>query len=411
MNQSSPHMPTEAYSAPTGPVERPVPLQARQRLQVLQRFLAQDPGNQGLLTDAFDMALAAGAWEDAAALIEQGMQDAASLPAWHFRRATLLIARQAYADARAVLETLAASEGMHAGIVHNLAWIAFREKDYAACCAQLHPFIEQEYSQTGAPPEMASLQCLWLRGMHRAGAFDDALDWAHRHARQLTPAAAGVASLIAVDAAQFEQAQRWADHALTQPDAPQEALVARASVALWQQDARTAEYLLNAAIHNAPEDGRTLSTTAFLALQKLDLATARQRFEYAVQRLSEHIGTWHGLGWTCLLQHDLVRARVAFEAALVLDRNFAESHGALAVLLALGGQSDGQSAGQSAATARAEAEAFIERALRLDRACLSARYAQAVLNGEAQDADAIRKLAERLLGGRVNVGDPRGPAS
>ena len=45
----------------------------------------------------------------------------------------------------------------------------------------------------------------------------------------------------------------------------------------------------------------------------------------------------------------------------------------------------------------AAAKEHIERGLRLDRACLSAQYAQAILNGEAGDAQG---LVQRLLGGR-----------
>ncbi|HSW18711.1 MAG TPA: tetratricopeptide repeat protein, partial [Ramlibacter sp.] len=100
-----------------------------------------------------------------------------------------------------------------------------------------------------------------------------------------------------------------------------------------------------------------------------------------------HIGTWHGLGWTQLLLQDLDGARASFETALELDRNFAENHGGLAVILAL----------QKQAQAARE---HIELAQRLDRANLSSRYAQALLSGEAQDTQAIQRLAQRLLGGR-----------
>lgn len=95
-------------------------------------------------------------------------------------------------------------------------------------------------------------------------------------------------------------------------------------------------------------------------------------------------------GWALLLQEKFDEARQAFEAALALDRNFGESHGGLAVVLAMQGL-------------HAEAEQLVERALRLDRAGVSAQYARAVLRGEARDPSAIRQLATRLLGSRTTV--------
>ena len=100
-----------------------------------------------------------------------------------------------------------------------------------------------------------------------------------------------------------------------------------------------------------------------------------------------HIGTWHGQGWAQLLDHDLEAAQKSFGTALEMDRNFSESHGGLAVVLALRKQD---------VLARQHAE----KALRLDKNNLSGRYAQALLNGEVKDTVAIRKLAQRLLAGR-----------
>lgn len=88
-------------------------------------------------------------------------------------------------------------------------------------------------------------------------------------------------------------------------------------------------------------------------------------------------------GWACVLLADWPEAQRAFDTALQLDRNFAETHGALAVVQVHRGQAE-------------VARATIERALRLDRTCLSAHYALALV-GSAQDADRLRALAQRLL--------------
>jgi Tfp pilus assembly protein PilF len=103
--------------------------------------------------------------------------------------------------------------------------------------------------------------------------------------------------------------------------------------------------------------------------------------------MPDHIGTWHGLGWTALFLHDLAGAQAAFQHALELDRNFGESHGGMAVVLARTGQ-------------RAAAEEAVEIALRLDRHGMAAHYARAVLDGQADDSAQLQRLAARLLKAR-----------
>ena len=79
-----------------------------------------------------------------------------------------------------------------------------------------------------------------------------------------------------------------------------------------------------------------------------------------------------------------------FARALELDRNFAESHGGLAVVAALSGD---------AQAARAHAQ----RALGLDAECVSARYAASLLAGEIRDEATFREVARRLLSGRGDL--------
>jgi Tfp pilus assembly protein PilF len=100
--------------------------------------------------------------------------------------------------------------------------------------------------------------------------------------------------------------------------------------------------------------------------------------------MPSHVGTWHGQGWCELLQRRYASALDAFERALALDRNFAETHGGLAVVHARRGDRDA-------------AMQAIERAMRLNKHGFAARYAQAVLEGKADDADAMRALAGSVL--------------
>lgn len=199
------------------------------------------------------------------------------------------------------------------------------------------------------------------------------MQWAHQlaQAQQLPPAMAGVASLAALDHEQFGLAQLWAAQALEhvqEGDKPLEALVTLASLALGERNAPKAQALAVEALRLQPGDGRAWSALAFADLLAGDPATACQHFDNAIKAMPNHIGTWHGLGWAQLVQHQLPAAQSTFETALALDRNFAESHGGLAVVLALQQQT-------------AQAQEHAKLALRLDPASLTARFAQALLQG------------------------------
>uniref|UniRef100_UPI00037FB6E4 tetratricopeptide repeat protein n=1 Tax=Cupriavidus sp. UYPR2.512 TaxID=1080187 RepID=UPI00037FB6E4 len=216
--------------------------------------------------------------------------------------------------------------------------------------------------------------------------FDDGLrGFEQRLATHLVSAdALGVASLMALDGGRLAEARVWSERALEANPDQIEALVSRGSLALGDQQTRIARASFERALTVNALDGRSWSGLAFANMleQRLDLAL--EAFQRAVANMTGHIGTWIGLGWCQFLRRDVSAARDAFERALHLDRNFAESHGALAVALAAQGL-------------RAEAEIEIDIALRLDRTSLSARYAQGILSGEVDDPQAFLRLAQRVL--------------
>ena len=91
-----------------------------------------------------------------------------------------------------------------------------------------------------------------------------------------------------------------------------------------------------------------------------------------------HVGSWHVLAWAQLLSGELDAAEENFNRALDLDRNFAETHGGLASVAAIRGE-------------KTKAEHLIDVALRLDQDCLSAKFAQSVLVGNAGDSAKARQ--------------------
>ncbi len=374
---------------------------ARQRLDRLEGFLRADPSNNTLLLDAFETALTCGEWERARFHLRHGESLGTEPLAWRLREGDFWLAQQNYDEAQRVLDALARTPNPPAGfsevLLHNLAFIDLRRGRLAECVARLAPSVEKSSGHRDSagqrPPTAArALQKLWLRALHLQGELDRAIGWAKEAEKQngLDPQAAGVASLIAIDASDFVAAQHWSVASLQAgipAEHPPEAFVTQASLALARGDARQAVRFADLALERHPDDGRAWSTRGFAALLAGDLHAAHAAFVRALSVMGKHIGTWHGLGWTQILQGDLTAARASFEAALALDRNFAESHGGLAVVLAM------QQIPQ-------EAETHAETALRLDKSNLSGRYARALLNGEVKDAEDLQRLARRLLGGR-----------
>lgn len=154
---------------------------------------------------------------------------------------------------------------------------------------------------------------------------------------------------------------------------------------LARQDAAQARTQARAALQISPRDGRAWSAHAMADLLAGDLPTALAHFDNALATMPGHIGTCHGKAWAQLLSSDLPGAQRSFTSALDLDRNFAESHGGLAVALQVRTE---------------EALQHIERALRLDAFNLSGRHAQAIFGGEIRDLESFQVLAKRLLRGQ-----------
>ncbi|NML42935.1 tetratricopeptide repeat protein [Ramlibacter sp. G-1-2-2] len=351
------------------------------RLGQLQAWLAEDPDNPALLADACDSAIAAGAHEEAQAHLATASRLRLDPAAWSFRQARLCIARRELERAAELLQQLAATEGEHPVLAHDFAYVRLLQGDAETCRSLLEPWLTRDC----APQPLEAIQALWLRAMHASGLVEDAWSWLQQQEAARLPAGLrGVASLLAVDAEDFAAARTLAEAALAVHPMHPEALVARATVALAEQQVESARGWLAQALQANSDDGRTWSMLGLASLQAREFALAQAQLERAVQALPRHIGSWHALGWACLLQQDLPGAHQAFAQALALDRNFAESHGAVGLVLALRGH-------------REAAQGQLALAARLDPRNVTGRFAQALLRGEIGDAARLQALAHRLL--------------
>jgi tetratricopeptide (TPR) repeat protein len=357
---------------------------APQRLSQLEAFLQQDPANLTLRADAVHAAIAQGLLDRAAQLAQALPPALAQTPEARHLQATVLLAQGHYAEARELLQALLA-EGIDApAVTFNLGYACLRAGDAEAAVQVLQPLL----AQADAPE--ATLAWL-MRALHQLGRPDEAVAaWQAAAPALKTAEAHAVASLACLDTDRPDEARRLSEAALAQGSTLAEALVTRATLAVGEGNETLAERLLAQARSALPDDGRIFTTVGTARMARTDLAGAEKAFRQAVALMPQHVGTWHALGWCQILSGQLEAARQTFDTALALDRNFGETHGGLAVIDALEGKTQAAQEG-------------IARAERLGRDGMAYRYAQAVLAGQAGDAEKLRTLALRLLGRRSDV--------
>jgi tetratricopeptide (TPR) repeat protein len=378
---------------------------ARSRLGRLESFLVEDPHNQSLLTDAFETALSCKEWARADMVLAQGLASGVEPWSWRLKQADWLLAQYRYGEARAALLALQqeaeAPPTMGAVLAHNLSFIDVQEGAFHDSVTRLASWMELGHVDVAAeaatdaaadPTLKQALQTLWLRSLHRTGELDRAMAWtrAADAAHTLSPQAAGVAGQIALDADDLAMAERWTALSLEQGQPTLESLTTAASLALGQSDAEATRKWCTAALQLKPDDGRARSVMGFGDMLAGDMPQAEQSFRQALQTsMAEHIGTWHGLALSLVLQGRLDEAQALYEQTLEMDRNFAESHGGLAVVLALKQQPE-------------LAQQSLDRALGLDKRSLSAAYAQALLApGGMEKSQTLLRQFLRKSGVRV----------
>ncbi len=359
-------------------------LELVQRLTRTEGYLQVDPGNKDLLAMAIDLGLATGDIARAEQHARAACQRFPDDPFFIYRAGHVLVAQSNWRDAATLFAGLLASHA-NVNVAYSLADCQVRLGDHQAAYDTMLPYRDD-------PALLPEAVILLVRVMHHLADFAGANELIAQQQERLSadPIFLGAASLLFFDEGKIEEATAMSDAALAAGKRPLEALVVNASLALGRADAETAIERYNEVLARDPREGRSWSGLGMASLLRRDLGGAGVQLEQAVKYMPTHIGTWHALGWCRLFSEDMAGASDAFDSALLLDRNFGESHGGVAVVAALKGQ-------------REVAEAAIERALRLDPQGLSARYAQMVLSGQTADPERFRAIAHRLLSTRTTM--------
>jgi tetratricopeptide (TPR) repeat protein len=350
------------------------------RLQLLEQMLAQDPGNDLLQADVYQLALDSGDHARAQAVVEAALAANPSSVDWRFKLASICITQRRLEEAGALLLALDADLPGNAAILHNRAFVLFLQGKYGACADMLRARV----SAPSKEANISALQALWLRALHHLGQLEQAWAWVEDQEEAVgnNGELAGIASLIAVDIGRFDIAQVMALQVLQANARQFEALLAGASVALVHHEAAAAHRLLDVALEVQPNDPRAWSTRAFAQMLESNWAGARKTFETTLEIAPDHADSWRGLAWNCLLQQDLDAAERAFHQALALAPDLANAAGGLAVVEARRNAID-------------NSLSWIAKAKALDSEDLAAKFAESLLSGEVTDLQQAQRLAER----------------
>ena len=358
----------------TGPIDA-AEAAAPSRLERLLPLLEADPENLALLADAAETALAEGRPETAGELLERYAAIAPLPP----REANLagLAALQAkqYDRAAERFGELVESGVDDPAVRFNLAWACAMDKKFDRALELLDDDLAR------ALPQAAMLQ---VQLLHDRGEFDEAAakarDYVELHPTY--PPLMAAVSVLALDVEDEALAAACAAKGGEHPDA----LTTLGTLALGDERATEALALFDRALDRNQQVPRAWVGRGLARLLTGQSPDAAADIDRGAEMFGDHLGSWIAAGWAHFVNKDLASARARFEKALELDDTFAESHGSLAVIDLLEGNVEG---------AREKSEI----ALRLDRQCYSAALARSLLAAGAGD----QKTAQRIYDAAINT--------
>jgi tetratricopeptide (TPR) repeat protein len=351
-------------------------------------MLRSDPANASLLQECVATAFIEKRPALAREAIELARSAGASAALLDFLSAQVLMNEHRWPEAISLVNGLLAGHelapGDRATSLFTLGLALFHCGSYTASAESFERGLQ-------ISPEQPSVLPWLLRSLHQSGDPEAACEaWRQAPESLRSAEAAGVAALAFFDTNDQAQAAALASACLAQHPDCIEALVVKAADDLLRGDAGAALPMLDHAVALNPGDGRVWSTFATAQLARGDVDSALAAYERATQTFTEHIGTWSGMAWAHIIRRDFASARQCLERAMAIDDRFGETHGGLAVICALQDQRD-------------EAARLIVTARRLDPEGFAWRYAQALLDGEARDAQSLQRLASRLLASRAQL--------
>lgn len=343
------------------------------RLRQLLAFLDHDADNPHLLADAAAAAVDEADPAMALALIDRYAERAQLPPALLNLKGVAAMGEGRFEEAAAAFAALREAGEESPVLRFNHAWALAMAKDYDSAL----PLLDDEAVAAG--PRGAALKVQLLHHFER---LEEALEcgarWAEAYPEDQS--LMGALASAALDSEQADLARLYAERAGTN----HEGLATMGLLLLDENRVDESAALFERILAADAGNPRALLGDGLGRLARGDTQGAAGRLDAAAERFEDHLGSWIAAGWAHYVQGDLAASRARFETALALDDNFAETHGALAVLDLAAGDREG-------------ARRRTDIALRLDRNCFGAALAKSLLLESEGKPEAAQKIREAAL--------------
>lgn len=352
--------------------------QLQAQLQRFTAFYEQDKSNMQLCLDCFEIALKLGEFDKAQTFLDSIRAEGVTDPAIDFAFSKLHLARGEYLIAQQVLEHLVNQGIVNLGVIYNLAWASLNLSEFDKAI-ELIDSVAEQVSQYPA------IQLIKVRALHNKQEFALASAVCSEYlAMENSAEGLGLLALVQLDSGDNVAAKSSAEKAIAINPYNHEALVTLSSIALEEQDLEAAYPFINANPKLIQQSGRMALNHGQALMLELRFGEAEQALTCASQLMSQHIGTWHALAWVKIVLNKIDEAKRCFETAMEIDRNFAESHGGLAVVAVMQGQLE-------------LANKLTKTALRLDPNSSSGQYAESLLLERSGNPEAARDKIQAIL--------------
>lgn len=354
------------------------------QLQRWLSFLEQDPKNTHLISSILELALEISQVDVLNRMITHLQIQDIDEP--QLNRLASLVCLQLGKLQEAIIfgENVLGTEFENATVLHNLAYAQLYLGDYQKAQSLLQPVIEFSSALD------ANTYVLYARIMHHLECPEDAIH-ALEKAIALNPSHAEALGNLAL--LQYETDHNLSDYANAKATALKainiqpyqlEALLALAEIQLNERSIPQARSSFNLILEHHPQSGRAWSGLGQLEFYETHIDQAEKYLLTAVEYMKDHVGTWQVLGWCYVLKNDIEKAAWAFDIALSLNTEFADSYGGLAVVAAMR---------QDINTAKQR----IQQAFALDEHSMAATFAEYILLNNAGSPEAAQQKMNSIL--------------
>lgn len=354
------------------------------QLQRWLSFLEQDPKNTHLISSILELALEISQVDVLNRMITHLQIQDIDEP--QLNRLASLVCLQLGKLQEAIIfgENVLGTEFENATVLHNLAYAQLYLGNYQKAQSLLQPLIEFSSALD------ANTYVLYARIMHHLECPEDAIH-ALEKAIALNPSHAEALGNLAL--LQYETDHNLSDYANAKATALKainiqpyqlEALLALAEIQLNERSIPQARSSFNLILEHHPQSGRAWSGLGQLEFYETHIDQAEKYLLTAVEYMKDHVGTWQVLGWCYVLKNDIEKAAWAFDIALSLNTEFADSYGGLAVVAAMH---------QDINTAKQR----IQQAFALDEHSMAATFAEYILLNNAGSPEAAQQKMNSIL--------------